>query len=302
MHSYFVLVASSYPFFFFTENFFKLQKQHPSGLQSVQLSKSLCVGKKCTELQYSHLCLLKGSQVKLAGLCGRVQTAEWHLPDSPVSFFFLLGWDKWHPYHWVWWPQVILRILYNRIPSTFNLIPCSRHMGWMVLMGKIPMFTTWQHSCSLTSQDGCMIAELAVWEWTDNMVLYSFNSNYFKWQAWYEASMFVLFSGTSLLLLSAKSDISELSDKCSSCNYDLAVDMKGIYKTSWKLVITVTLIWHERGMSRGLISQNKWKHLCACVCIAIKYTIVELWSCEWSRLKKKQRLNTMSLTYLLEFL
>ena len=43
--------------------------------------------------------------------------------------------------------------------------------------------------------------------------------------------MFVRFSGTSVLLLSTTSDISELSGKNSGCNYSLDVDVKGIYKS-----------------------------------------------------------------------
>lgn len=74
-----------------------------------------------------------------------------------------------------------------------------------------------------------MISELAVWEWCDNIASHSFSFYDFEWQEWYEVSMFVEFSGTSVLLLSTKLDISELSEN-SSGNCGLNVDVKGIYK------------------------------------------------------------------------
>lgn len=81
----------------------------------------------------------------------------------------------------------------------------------MVVTEKIPIFRTW------------------LCERTDNIALYSLNFNYFEWQARYEASMFVRFSGTSVLLLSAKSAISELPEKKSNCYYKGKGVMAGLW-------------------------------------------------------------------------
>lgn len=129
--------------------------------------------------------------------------------------------------------------------SWLGLMPRSHHVGWMVEMGKIPMFK----ECSCYPDHyrvSCVRVKIL---FVDNITLCPLTLGFITVNSelgWCEWSTLVWFSGKSVFLR-AKSNISELSEKSK---------FPPVFTTSQKLVI-MTPIWHERGMSPLWVT---WKY------------------------------------------
>ncbi len=128
----------------------------------------------------------------------RSDIVTWSIFFPFIRYFTVERWQETHEEREREWHA-------TKVPSQ-TWIPCSRHVRWMAEMGQIPM---------LTIQDGvgCVRVKL-------NLI----TLNDFGWCG---ASMFGSFSGASVLL-GAKSDILELSQKIPSHNYNLDVGINAI--------------------------------------------------------------------------
>lgn len=119
----------------------------------------------------------------------------------------------------------------------------SFYVGQMGRHGRIPILWTFERSCHLTTQERNMITEKVLWRfeiwWIDKMILYPWNSCLMTEFGWREGSMFVWI-------------FRHFSIKC-----QIGYIGGYIWRLMWtlfrsqKLVITVTLTWHERGIMSG---------------------------------------------------